>query len=623
MKFILPLVLLICQFDNGPKTEDELSLEYTMALTELDFQTAKKYSLELDLGRNLPYHLFIVEFLSQVGQKPLRAIQISEQLEALHSERNDLMLSTLTKGLYHLYNTPSNEASFIYLRQALGMAKESNTVLLPLVYLGILELYGQEIIQSSDDYGKYLDEFKKISNTITLQTWYQIHKIRYFSKSGKDRANITFLEKFDEFDLFFDRNWQKIPDTLKIFFFYYKGLAAKHNGNYAEAEVNYNKVIELGNGLLHFRYLVNTSYLQLMHVASMEEEFQKADYYRKMAKKLWNKSDTIRSRYIYNRQVAVWFYEPKGQLDSALFLLKSSIFDGGRMDFRKNTIKISESNIKLQTAEKEKQILIEQQRARTIRNWLIAATLAILLGAGIAILLQKNTTKKRLLAEQEALIKQQRVDNLLKEQELLSIDAMIAGQEKERQRVAGELHDDLGSLMATIKLHFDNINISEEDLAMQNAQNLLEKAYQKVRGIAHSKNSGVMSNQGLLPAIKKMAHTITETGALEVTVEDFGLGERMENSLELSVFRIIQELVANTMKHAEATQLSIQLTQHEDNLNIIVEDNGKGFYRAKVAPKESGMGLAHIEKRIEHLEGNFTIDSVMGKGTSILIDIPV
>ena len=264
----------------------------------------------------------------------------------------------------------------------------------------------------------------------------------------------------------------------------------------------------------------------------------------------------------------------------------------------------------------------EKRRIRN-RNWLIASGFVLFLGGGIALLLQKNTTKKRQLAEQEAILKQQRVDNLLKEQELVSIDAMIAGQEKERQKVAGELHDDLGSLMATIKLHFDKANTDTSDSALEKAQNLLEEAYQKIRGMAHSKNSGVMSDQGLLSAIKKMAKTISETNAMEVKVEHFGLGERMENSLELSIFRIVQELVANAIKHAEASKINIQLTQHEENLNIIVEDNGKGFDRSQLGQDSNGMGLTNIEKRVEHLEGNFTVDSVKGKGTSMLIDIPV
>ena len=198
------------------------------------------------------------------------------------------------------------------------------------------------------------------------------------------------------------------------------------------------------------------------------------------------------------------------------------------------------------------------------------------------------------MAEQEALLKQQRVDNLLKEQELVSIDAMIAGQEKERQKVAGELHDDLGSLMATIKLHFDNSKISKKDPSLKSAQHLLEEAYQKIRGIAHNKNSGVMSDQGLLTAIQKMAHTISKSKSIDVIVEDFGLGERLENSLELSIFRMVQELVANAIKHAEASRISIQLTQHEDKLNIIVEDNGNGFEPGqKDKPLNNGMGLTN------------------------------
>ena len=168
--------------------------------------------------------------------------------------------------------------------------------------------------------------------------------------------------------------------------------------------------------------------------------------------------------------------------------------------------------------------------------------------------------------------------------------------------------------MATIKLHFDNAQISKKDPGLQSAQKLLEEAYKKVRGMAHSKNSGVMSDQGLLPAIQKMAEVISRTNTLQVTVEDFGMGDRLENSLELNIFRMVQELVANAIKHSGASKIGIQLTQHEELLNIIVEDNGKGFDRASLPKNQTGMGLTTVEKRVEHLEGNFTIDSVPGKG---------
>ena len=140
--------------------------------------------------------------------------------------------------------------------------------------------------------------------------------------------------------------------------------------------------------------------------------------------------------------------------------------------------------------------------------------------------------------------------------------------------------------------------------------------------MAHVKNSGVIAKNGLLPAVQKLARNASGVNGLTIEVEDYGLEERLENTLEISVFRIIQELVTNIIKHAQATQASIAINQYEDSLNIIIEDNGKGF-NAKRLPQKEGMGLFSIEKRIEHLEGGIEIDSTPGKGTHILIDIPL
>jgi len=132
----------------------------------------------------------------------------------------------------------------------------------------------------------------------------------------------------------------------------------------------------------------------------------------------------------------------------------------------------------------------------------------------------------------------------------------------------------------------------------------------------------VIAKQGLLPAVQKLARNASVTSALNIEVQDFGLNERLENTLEISVFRILQELVTNIIKHAEASEASIAITQHEESLSIIVEDNGKGFTPLQIQKKE-GMGLNSIERRIEHIEGTMEIDSTPGKGTSILIDIPL
>ena len=130
-----------------------------------------------------------------------------------------------------------------------------------------------------------------------------------------------------------------------------------------------------------------------------------------------------------------------------------------------------------------------------------------------------------------------------------------------------------------------------------------------------------MAKKGLLKALNDMAKTVSASNQLQVDIFDHGLNERLENSLELTIFRIVQELITNVIKHAEATEASIHITNHEESLNIIVEDNGKGF-NTKNITKKSGMGIHSIDKRIENLGGNVTIESELNKGTTVIIDIP-
>lgn len=238
----------------------------------------------------------------------------------------------------------------------------------------------------------------------------------------------------------------------------------------------------------------------------------------------------------------------------------------------------------------------------------------------------KNLRKKKKIVEQEKLIETQKLENVLQEQELHEIDKLLEGQEKERIKIANDLHDNLGSLLATLKLNFQNLKKqdlkNDPDNLFNKTDELIEEAYQKVRTIAHTKNAGVIANQGLLPSVKNIAKKMNIPGKLTVEVIPFGLEERLENTLEVTIFRMIQEILTNAIKHANATEINVHLTQHDDSLNIIVEDNGDGFNPKKIDKKE-GMGLTNIEKKVEQMGGVFTIDSSEKRGTSILIDIPL
>lgn len=286
-----------------------------------------------------------------------------------------------------------------------------------------------------------------------------------------------------------------------------------------------------------------------------------------------------------------------------------------------NHLKLAEINTKYEVDRKEQEnITLKKDK----KNLLIGSITGLTLIGFIAFLIQKNTRKKQKLAEQEKALETQKLATVLKEQELIAIDAMIEGQEKERQRIANDLHDDLGGLMATVKLHFNALNNEKKaGKLFEKTNDLLDEAYNKIRSIAHAKNSGVIAKQGLLIAVQNMADKISVSNKINIEVIDHGLENRLENSLELTIFRIIQELVTNIIKHAEATEANIHLTNHDNTINIMIEDNGKGFNPNQVTTKHKGMGINSIDKRVEHLDGKMTIESELNKGTTIIIDIPL
>lgn len=288
-------------------------------------------------------------------------------------------------------------------------------------------------------------------------------------------------------------------------------------------------------------------------------------------------------------------------------------------------VAINEIQTKYKTAEKELKIISLENE--TLINYSIIGLLIIVFV--LSILAYKNLSKKKKIIEQEKQLETQKLETTLKEQELHEIDVMLESQEKERQRIANELHDNLGSMLATLKLNFENlkrkdssVTDKENDLFIK-TDSLIEDAYQEVRNIAHLKNLGVIGSEGLVIAVKKMAEKMSVIEKLLINVIPHGLNERLENTLEVMLFRIIQELCTNIIKHSEATEVNIYLTQHNNNeLNIIIEDNGIGFDQ-KTTVSTSGIGLNSIAKKVEQMNGTFTIDSILSKGTTIIIDLPI
>ena len=271
------------------------------------------------------------------------------------------------------------------------------------------------------------------------------------------------------------------------------------------------------------------------------------------------------------------------------------------------------------------------QRTRLILGW--GGSLSALSIFGLII--YRNTKRKQHKAEKERQEQIEEKEKILKDLELTTIDAMIEGQEKERQRLASDLHDSVGATLAAAKMQFEYLIKHQNDAQasenlIKKTSTLLEDAYVEIRSMAHLKNAGVMAKNGLLPAVERLSKSASGINNLQLEVKSFGLDKRLENTLEIAIFRIVQELVTNIIKHAQASIGTIHLTNHEHNLNIMVEDNGIGFNPYNISTPKNGMGLNSINQRVAHLNGKITIDSRQNKdqrvgetGTTIIIDLPI
>lgn len=293
-----------------------------------------------------------------------------------------------------------------------------------------------------------------------------------------------------------------------------------------------------------------------------------------------------------------------------------------KYEAEKNEQKIS----KLQTekALQQSELTVRTQQRNIIL--LSAAFIAIFAGAAINSFRQKLKLN-RIKAQQAEEKNLQELNNLMKEQEIKAISAMIKGQEQERQRIAEDLHDRLGSLLSTVKLNFSGLE-KKIDTALTDADQykkgitLLDEACSEVRKIAHNMASGVLQKYGYITAVKELKASVESSNQIKVNLYTHNTDLPVDKETEIYLYRITQELVSNILKHAGATEINIQYTIIDNTINLILEDNGCGFiYNEKQNAK--GMGIGNVIARVNKLEGNITYDTTPGRGTSVIINVPL
>lgn len=349
-------------------------------------------------------------------------------------------------------------------------------------------------------------------------------------------------------------------------------------------------------------------------------EFSNALPYAKAATEFALQKGTLEDKVEYLHNYAVTLNGLQRSGEAFDMLLKSKVYADSLYD-TKNTEQMAELSAKYEDEKKvqkiallNKETAIQKLQLRQ-RNIVFTAAVVILLGAASFIYLIQN--RRKLKAES-------RLQQQLYDQQQQATKELLYAEERERRRIATDLHDGVGQMLSAALMKLGEAHKETEEhstawKATEQAKVLLSESYDEMRSISHQMMPNALLKAGLASSVKDFLEKIGG-GQLKVSLDVVGLDERLDEHTETVLYRVIQEAVNNVVKHAHATKLSIQLIRDDEGLSLTIEDNGKGF-DPEVPLYLEGIGLNNIRSRIALLGGTLDIDSAIGKGTLLAIHL--
>ena len=387
------------------------------------------------------------------------------------------------------------------------------------------------------------------------------------------------------------------------------GQLYETKGQFILASVYLKKALKIQQ-LMNDYYGMAWTYHHLGIVSDAQSDSPDAKkYFHKAERFAIKQQDVEIERDVYESWMRLYAREKKP--DSVVFYLEKYKSLNDTINKQKTDRDLYELETKYQTNERKAELKNAEERETFYILGAIIISLAFVL---ILFFLIRNYRQKQRIALLQVDVKNNEINELLIQQETASYAAMLEGQDQERLRIARELHDRLGSTLATIKLGLQN-----EDLPQAQQQvALVNTAISEVRTISHDLSGGNIEQYGLAAALTELKHTLDRSG--KITLNLFMEAVNIQASLHVTIYRIVQELVSNTLKHAEATEITLQLSTVDEQLNLIYEDNGKGFDLSQYQP---GMGITNIRHRIEKWHGTIEIDAQPNRGTITILTVPI
>ncbi len=301
---------------------------------------------------------------------------------------------------------------------------------------------------------------------------------------------------------------------------------------------------------------------------------------------------------------------------SDLKTMRDSIFK------EETALKTAEYRTLYETEKKQKENLLlakdnalkKLQIAEEVKNKRILTVIFI---SGIIILLllflfAYNRYKQKQEAE---------LERKLALQQKLRFKAVLEAEEKERVRIARELHDSLGQMLSAAKMNMSAMDsFNEEDAKlMGNAKKLVDDSVKEVRAISHNLMPSTLMDKGIVTALNELANKINDTGLMHIDLVVNDADTRLDSSVEIAIYRIVQEVVNNMIKHSKANTVEIMLDYNTEKIYLSIKDNGVGF-DTNTIEQSSGIGWKNIFSRVYMMNGDVQIDSQPGRGTLVNIE---
>ena len=555
-------------------------------------------------------------YFSSIGNKAKakKHYQNAIDLLKIESKNNEILVKTLYNYAYIQVEDKGYDFMVkTLIEECIPLSQKMNNLELLAFYNTQLGLTFMSIGQfdTADEYHKKaLDILNKIPDMQSVHLITYLNLVSNYCYKPDSKSAKVYLDRANNILL-------KFKDSQHLSNYYYQeSMYYTTREEYDMALLSLEKGIELAKEKKQFK-LLHMLYFRVYNVFLMQKDYLKA---RNQLEQILNENilskEPVNRKITFSQLAAV--NEVLGDYKQAFNWMKKASVLSDSLQQQKILEKMNELEIIHKSSEKQEQIKkLEREKSeselinknKNLRITILAV--ALLLSLIIAFLIYLTYKKQQKINKQINLNHKQELLYIEKERKYEATQAILQGEEQERQRIAQDLHDSMGGMLANIKMTVSTMNLDKAaEIGRKIDATILE-----MRRISRNLMPETLKNLGLEIALRELCESMSQKN-FTIQFEAYNLAENITFQTQLALYRITQEAISNVIKYAQADIVIVQISQNEDTLILTIEDDGIGFEKSEMA---YGLGLKNIENRTRLINGSFDIVTEKGNGTTLNI----